>query len=142
MEDVCELLNDLLVIENRSLPMYLASARPWSGPEGAAAQAELSKIAVDQRRIVDILGGLIVSRGGMVDMGEFPMEFTDLHDLSVSFVLPQIIRRQRSDIVNIQRIAEQLSSDVACRSIAEEALGSAKGHLELLEELASARTVA
>jgi hypothetical protein len=87
--------------------------------------------------MIDRLGDLIVRRGGNVDSVVFPMDFTDLNDLSVRFLLARLVACQQRDIVAIERAIERLGDDAEAKGIAEEALGAARAHLQSLEELAS-----
>jgi hypothetical protein len=114
--------------------MYLANARPWI-PWGQDEQAAvLVAVAEDHADRVNQIADYIQDLGGVVVTGEFPMEFTDLHDLSVEYILKLAIRLQRQDVARIEQLAAQLADDARARAIAEEALGAAKGHLQSLEE--------
>ena len=130
------ILNRLLRLHSRSLPTYLASAPPWRRSSDEEASQALEQIASDHSRTVDRLATSIMSKRGMVSMGEFPMEFTDLHDLSISFVIAQVIEKQETLVSNIQSLIGQLGSDPMSKALAEETLGEAKGHLDNLRELA------
>lgn len=123
-------LNRLLQIHYRSLPMYLSSARPWvpHGHEKAAAALDL--IVADQTRMVENISNELLNVGGDIDLGEFPMTYTDLHDLSVDYVLGELVEAQRRDVAAIEECVAELGGD----PLAQEALGAAKGHLESLEE--------
>lgn len=123
-------LNRLLQIHYRSLPMYLASARPWvpAGHEKAAETLEL--IVVDEKRMIEKISEALLDVGADIELGEFPMTFTDLHDLSVDFLLKELVEAQRRDVAAI----EDCVADSAGDPLAQEALGAAKGHLESLEE--------
>ncbi|MCH8840898.1 MAG: hypothetical protein IH831_09560 [Planctomycetes bacterium] len=70
--------------------------------------------------------------------GEFPMEFTDMHDLGIDYLVNVAIAYQQQDIDAIGRLIEDLQSAPAAKSLAEESLGMAKGHLESLRDLAPA----
>jgi hypothetical protein len=123
-------LNRLLQIHYRSLPMYLSSARPWvpRGHEKAAETLEL--IAADQKRTIARITDELLAVGADIDLGEFPMTFTDLHDLSVDYVLKELIEAQRRDVAAIEECVAATGGD----PLAQEALGAAKGHLETLQE--------
>jgi hypothetical protein len=123
-------LNRLLQIHYRSLPMYLSSARPWV-PRGHEKAAEtLDLIVEDQKRMVEKISDELLSAGADIDTGEFPMVYTDLHDLSVDYLLTELVESQRNDVAAIEDCVVGLGGD----PLAQEALGAAKGHLESLEE--------
>jgi hypothetical protein len=81
--DTNEVLNRLLVIHYRSLPVYLRDARPWTNDGRWAAEANevLLAISADQLRIVDEISELLNDRGRAFDYGKFPIMFTGYHDV-------------------------------------------------------------
>lgn len=130
-------LNQLLQLHSRSLPMYLASARPWT-PWGHQRQADVLRvIAEDHAERVDQIADYIQDLGGTVVMGEFPMEYTDLHDLSAQYVLRQVNQKQQQDIQQLTQLTQQLRDDPRALALAEEALGAARGHLQSVQECLS-----
>jgi hypothetical protein len=131
-------LNRLLALHDKSLPMYLSYAAPWTIGGDAAAQEVLGHIVADQKLMVDRIGRQIVDEGGVVSHGRFPLVYTAWHDLTFDFLVKQMIARQKKDITAIQGCIAQLNGAPPAKALAEEALGAAKGHLESLEELAHA----
>jgi predicted outer membrane protein len=128
-------LNRLHVLHGRSLPVYLADARPWTHRGNETAAETLAHVVADQKNMAERIGSLIIELGGAVDRGRFPMRFTDLHDLSLDYLLDQIVEHQRRIVAQIERGVERLARHPQARSLAEEALGMARGHLESLDEL-------
>jgi hypothetical protein len=129
-------LNRLLKTLYRSLPMYLSAADPWFRHDDEQSKRVLTQIVADQERDCQRIASLILDRYSRVEQGEFPMEFTDLHFLSLDYLLGELIRHQHEDIVQIEQCIAWLQQDPAARSLAQEVLGSEKAHLEMLEELA------
>ena len=130
-----DVLNRLLVLPERSLPMYLSYAPPADLQADAHAPAVLAQIVEDQRRTIDRLATLVLDGGGQVDYGEFPMSFTALHDLSLKYLLTLLIGRQKKMIAVCEKLADQLNMAPFAQAAAREAVGEAKGHLENLQEL-------
>lgn len=130
-----DILNDILLVHNRSLVRYLHDAVPWLKPNEDRVLVTLQQIATDQEQMVDRLGRFIEENGGHWDMGEYPMVFTAYHDVAFDWLLPVLIDRQQKTVSYLQRCVEQLSTAPMAKAIAEETVGLAKGHLELLEEL-------
>ena len=133
--DTCDVLNRLLILHSRSLPMYLSYAAPWQLKADARAAAVLDQVVADQKRTVDRLANLMLESNCTLDQGEFPMSFTGLHDLSMDYLVSLCIDRQKKLIRVIERLADSLSLAPFAQAAAREALGEAKGHLENLEEL-------
>jgi hypothetical protein len=135
--DIIRALNDLLALEYRSLPLYVTDAMPWTHPGDEKATSTLASIVLDQRATSQRIAQLILERGGALDTGEYPMEYTDTHDLSLEYMVKELISFQKWLIGKIERIVTTLADDREARDLALEALGSEKAHLESLQELAS-----
>lgn len=135
---VIDTLNRLLALHEKSLPMYLGYASPWSIGEDTAAREVLGHIVADQKLMVDRIGQAIIDAGGTPTHGRFPLYFTGWHDLTYEFLVKQMIACQKKDIAAIQTCIVQLESAPTAKALAEESLGAAKGHLESLEELTQA----
>lgn len=129
-------LNLLLARQYRSLAMYLTDATPWTHDGDEQAAATLANIVTDQNRMVRRIADLILDRRGAIDPGEFPMEFTDTHLLSLDFLIHELIHYQKQDVAAIEDCVRRLARDPEGRALAEEALGSERAHLEALERLA------
>lgn len=129
------LLNEVLVILHRSLPMYLGHAAPWVAYGDEQAQQTLERLVADQKEYVGRLSALLVQRRQTIELGEFPMTFTDLHDLALEFLIKRLIAHQRRDVQAIEACVPRLAGDVEGQVLVEEILGNARGHLEMLEAL-------
>lgn len=129
------LLNRLLAILCRSFPQYLQYSRPYVPPGRLALMETISAVVSDQNGLIDRIGHLLEDTYSAARRGEFPMEFTDLHDLSIDFLIGSAVSYQEQDVAKIAEIVEELRLAPAAQSLAEEALGMAKGHLDSLREL-------
>jgi bacterioferritin (cytochrome b1) len=136
--ETIHLLNRLLAIHCRSFPQYLRYSEPYVRAGRAEVLETVTAIAQDQDVLADRISRMIVDADGLPRTGEFPMEFTDLHDLDLDFLMQLGVRYQEQDVAAIQAIVDRLQESPAARAIAEEALGMAKGHLDSLREAAAA----
>lgn len=136
--DPLQVLNDLLIILDRSLAMYVSQATPWVGPADERARQTLENLVTDQKFYVDRIGDILVKHRYVYDLGEFPMTYTDLHDLALDYLLKEITRYHRRDIQAIERCVQKLAGAGEAETLAQEVLGNAKGHLEVLESLGPA----
>ncbi|HUY34202.1 MAG TPA: hypothetical protein VMV69_15760 [Pirellulales bacterium] len=130
-----DLLNQLLAIIYRSFPIYLADASPWTREGDAVAADTLKNIVLDQQASALRIVEMILQRGGRFESGEYPMEFTDTHFLSLDFLLTELLRYQRRDVAAIERIVTALAGHREARELAEETLGGERAHLEAIEAL-------
>ena len=133
-----DVLNRLLVLHERSLPMYLSYAPPNRLADHPRAKVVLDQIVEDQKRTIDRLATMVLDNGGLVDSGEFPMSFTSLHDLSLEYLLKLLIERQEKMVAVCDKLASQLNLAPFAQAAAREAVGEAKGHLDNLRELQAA----
>jgi len=132
-----EVLNRLLNIVCRSLPMYLEHAPPAFSSEDQTATETLERIQSDQVEMAEKIGAALSEVSGGPRLGPFPMEFTDLNDLRARFLLKMAVQYQQRDIADIEQCVEDLRMAPAYQPLAEETLGMAKGHLQELRELES-----
>lgn len=115
--------------------MYLDDAKPWSESFGNSLDV-MGQIVSDQRRVVNQVGERVLELGGGVRHGTtYPMDFTDCHDLSFEFLLCKLSDEQSRLISGIDECVAELAGDPISQGLAVEALGLAKGHAELLEDL-------
>lgn len=132
-----EVLNRLLRIQYRSLPMFLAGTSPWTHQGDERAEISLTNIVADQKAMVQRIAETILEHGGQVDTGNFLIEFAELHFLSLDYLLKELVERQRADLADIERCVAHLTDDRIAKMLAEEVLGAERAHLEALEELAA-----
>lgn len=118
--------------------MYLESAPPHRGLGEDKTWEVLRHIIDDQKLMVDKIADQVEALDGTPNMGEFPMEFSGFHDLSMDFIVQQVLKRQRDEASMIEKLAEQLDAGSQARALAQESLGAAKAHIQSLEECISA----
>lgn len=133
--DIVDTLGRLLQTLCRSLPMYLQEARPWTRHDDEPIEAALDCLASDQQALAHRVADAIAEQGGQPDPGCFPVEFAGINDLSIDFLLQRIACRQQQDVATIEQCVDELAEMPLLHSLAEEILGNARGHLDILEQL-------
>lgn len=133
--DSYRVLNRVLTILYRSLPMYLADAVPWTHRGDDKSLATLERIVADEKSLATRIAQYIIEHHGPVEMGEYPLDFPDNHDLGLDYLIVKLVLSQKHDIEKLERCVSELHHDREAGALAEEALGAARGHLESLEEL-------
>jgi hypothetical protein len=134
--ETTDALNRVLAVLERSFPQYLQFAKPYIPPGRDDVMRTISEIVAGQDALAERVSDTVFEAGDLPDDGKFPIEFTDTHDLSIDFLINEAIECQKQDIVDLKECVDSLRLSPAAQMLAEEALGQAKGHLELLEELA------
>ena len=135
--DTVRVLNQLLAIHGSSLPMYLVSAPPHRQHGDERIWDALRHVMDDQQTMIDKLADHIEQADGTPNHGEFSMEFTGMHDLSMEHILQTVIDRQKCEIEWIEYLSGLIESDPTAKALAQEALGAAKAHVQSLEECSS-----
>jgi hypothetical protein len=130
-----DILNRLLAIEYRSLPMYLLWACPHRTAGDEQAWKTIQSIVDDQKAMSTRIAELIADRSWRVDLGDFPITFTGSHDLDLDYLVRRLVDWQKGTVASIQECYTALADDPVAQAVADEALGEAKGHLESLEEI-------
>lgn len=130
-------LNRLLTILYRSLPMYLTNTSPWTRPGDEGAIETLRQIVEDQDRLATRVAQFIVDGYGRVELGPFPLDFPDTNDLAFDFLIGKLVACQKNDVAALEQCVAALQGEREASQLAEEALGSARAHLETLERLAA-----
>jgi hypothetical protein len=130
-------LNRLLTVLGRSLPMYLTYASPWTHRGDEKATDVLKHVVDDQQRLAGRIAEHIMEHYGPVELGEFPLDFPDTHDLAFDYLIGKLAACQKADVAALEKCVAALGEDREGQVLAEEALGSARAHLETLEELAA-----
>ncbi|MGY8767659.1 MAG: hypothetical protein ACKVH8_04375 [Pirellulales bacterium] len=134
-------LSRLAALHYHSLPMYLRYTRPWTRPGTEGKLDVLRHMITDHQFAVEKIAHVLEETDATIGLGEFPMEYTDLHDLSIAYLFGVLIESQNKLIAEIQSGISQLENDTIAKEVAQECLGMAKGHVENLEEAASSLKV-
>ena len=135
VSNTVHVLNRLLAIHQSSFLMYQTYARPFVRGGDQPAVESLKQMVADQQLISGRIIAALEAEGGQAGGSEFPMRFTGQHDLAMGYLLRCAVEYQRSDIEAIEACVADRSPAPVAKSLAEEALGLARGHLASLQEL-------
>jgi hypothetical protein len=133
--ETIDTLNRVLAILERSFPQYLRWARPYIPTGRENFMQTIDAIVTGQDLLAERVSQQVFEAGGLPDRGEFPIEFTDTHDLDIDFVIAEAIDCLKQDIAELSQCVDALRLAPSAQSLASEALGLTKGHLEQLEKL-------
>lgn len=130
-------LDELLGILCRSLPAYLADAKPWTSGEDQNQKlyAAIGHLAADQKRYARRVTHAITDLGSRPNPKYFPKGYAAKNDLALEYLRQEVIGQQEEDVLAIERCAAQLEGIASLHSLAEEISGNAKGHLDILKEM-------
>jgi hypothetical protein len=128
-------LERLLKLLCRSLPAYLANARPWAQARDRQVQAALDRLVADQQMYAQRVAEAITRCGGRPDPGRFPASMAAKNDLGLEFLLQEVIEDQQRAAAAIEHCAAQLDGLPPLHSLAEEIFGNVRGHVDILREM-------
>jgi bacterioferritin (cytochrome b1) len=128
-------LNRVLGVVLRSFPQYLRWSRPWVPPGHERELEGLEKIVNEQEAFAERLFDAIDELGGLPDTGEFPMEFTDTHDLAIDYMLREAVGYARQDVEVLESAAATPNLTPLATSLTTDALNMGKRQLASLESL-------
>jgi len=114
-----DVLNRLLVLHSRTLPLYLLDAAPWTQAGDDHSISVLHDIAHDQQDTAERIVAILMDRNGTPARGDFPLMFTAFNDLSVDYLVREMIRRQKIEINSIEQCVRQLAGDAEAVALAE-----------------------
>ncbi len=89
-------LNQLLIDIGRSLLQYVGHCSSWSSRSQAGLEQEFAKLVEIQQQHVGQISALLTDRRWTIDFGGFPASFTDLHFLSLKYLLKLILKNQEA----------------------------------------------
>ena len=104
-------------------------------------RASVEALFADQKVRVGQLAELLDGRGWTIDFGVFP-DFTDLHYLSLDFVLPHLVENQRGVIREIEAALPKCAGDAEGTALLTEILPAERTVLTKLEELSRSKPTA
>ena len=137
--DTIDTLNRVLEIVERSFPQYLRWARPYIPLGRENVMQTIHSIVAAQDALAERVSQHIFESSGLPDHGDFPIEYTDTHDLGIDFLLQEAIDCTKQSVGDLEQSVDSLRLAPAAQSLASEAVGMTKGHLELLQKLGRPR---
>ncbi|HEV8070283.1 MAG TPA: hypothetical protein VGP76_21395 [Planctomycetaceae bacterium] len=133
-----DVLNGVLILLRRSLLQYAAEAWPWTGSGSGEPQAAIDRLIAAQAERVRKLAELLDSRRWTIDFGAFP-DFTDLHYLSLVFVLPHIAENERQIVRELELALPACAGDSQATALVAAILSEESQALVELTRLAGPR---
>lgn len=135
-------LNRVLGTMLRSFPQYLRWSRPWVPPGHERVLETLERIVSEQDALAERVFDTIDHLGGLPDTGEFPMEFTDTHDLSIDYMLREAVGYGRQDVATLEELSKLTNLAPQAEPLVRDAYQMAMRHSASLEALIPANLLA
>lgn len=100
-----EILNHVLRDLSSCFLQYVGEVWPWTsaGPEGDRLLGSVMQCVERQRESIGLIADYLAPRQDRVEFGHFSAEFTDLHYVSLQFLLKRLIAGQKQLVESIDR---------------------------------------
>lgn len=118
-----QVLHSLFKLLNRSLLQYVSECDVWSDPDQADSQHVTTMIhscVARQKKHIQQLAEPLVEGGFRVELGGYPTAFTDLHYVSLSYLLKQLVQEQSLIVDQLELAATKYPGMVCLKAIAQE----------------------
>ena len=134
-----EILNRVLRELSSSFLQYVGECWPWTavGPNGQKLRTEVNQCVDRQRKSVESIAEYLAPRQARVEFGKFSTEFTDLHFVSLQFLLKQLISDQTRLVEYLDRSVTLLPSGDPSREILEAVSRNEHDNLSALRQLSA-----
>lgn len=132
-------LNGFVVSIGRSLLQYADECWPWSGFSDGETQGVLRRLAALQRQEVAALTELLDQREESVDFGGYPTDYTDLHFMSLDYLLSRIVGGEQATIADLEEAVHTGVDDSQGVHVLEEVLATQRKILERLQAIVAGR---
>jgi len=130
-------LNQLLIDTGRSLLQYVGHCSSWSSRSQTAIEHEFPKIVAIQQHHVAQLAELLTERRWTIDFGGFPATYTDLHFLSLKYLLKIILVNQKAVLAELDEASHTCVDDPEAVALIGEILASERQITEQLQAMST-----
>ncbi|MDB5339533.1 MAG: hypothetical protein JWN70_5152 [Planctomycetaceae bacterium] len=102
-------LNSLFVLLHRSLLQYLGECSPWTAEDSHQGEtlAAIRDIVTRQKQDETLLADTLLESGWVIDCGGYSTSFTDLHYVSLKYLLKQVIISQTNIVKAFEAAAQK-----------------------------------
>ena len=128
-------LNELLIAAGRSLLQYVGQCSSWSSRKEADLEHEFERLVAVQQEHVAQLSALLSDRRWTIDFGGFPATYTDLHFLSLKYLLKLIRVNQQALLGELEEASHTCVHDPEAAALIAEILKSEQEITERLMDL-------
>jgi hypothetical protein len=132
-------LNGFIISLGRSLLQYADECWPWVGSSEAETQQLLRRLADLQRQEVSAIVELLDQREWTIDFGSYPTDYTDLHFVSLDYLLSRIIAGEQANVADLEEAVHACIDDPQAVAVLKEVLSTEQRLVERLTSAAANR---
>lgn len=114
-------LNKLFVLLHRSLLQYVGECWPWTAEDGRQTEilATIKSLIANQKQHEAALAKPLTESGWVLDFGGYPTLYTDLHYVSLTYLLKQLVISQSQIIAAFDAAAQAYSDSPLLKRVAD-----------------------
>lgn len=132
--------NRLLINVGRSFLQYVGECWPWTQVDANAERDKINDLVARQQTQIARLVELLVQRdGGAIDFGSYPTEYTDLHYVSLDYLLAQLIENEQLVVAEIDASRRSATDDSEAAELLDQIHSAEQANLKELQDLAASR---
>jgi len=132
-------LNEILIRMLRGLLQYTGECWPWSSEEQGGERQVIDRLVAEQREDVQEIVDLLNERDAQIDFGTYPTEYTDLHYVSLDYLLDTLIAEQEELVTDLKAAIASCGDDPEGQELLSSILPQTEAQLESLKKLAAER---
>lgn len=121
-------LNKLFILLHRSLLQYVGECWPWTAEDGKQTEilATIKGLIAAQKQHEAALAQPLTESGWVLDFGGYPTLYTDLHYVSLTYLLKQIVVSQSQIVAAFDAAAQAYPDSPLLKRIADSERGTLK----------------
>lgn len=130
-----EILNGVLRQLSGGFVQYVGEIWPWTslGSDGAKLKAVVDQCVARQRQSIAQLADFLGPRQARVEFGRYSAEYTDLHYVSLQFLLKRLIATQTQIVESLDRAVSSLPDGDAAHELLTAVLQTEQANLAALK---------
>ncbi len=113
-------LNGLFVPLHRSLLQYLGECSPWTAEDSRQGEtlAALREMVTRQKQDETLIADALSDAGWVIDFGGYSTSFTDLHYVSLKYLLKQVVNSQKEIVDAFEAAAHKYPDSPFLQTVA------------------------
>ena len=135
-------LNQLVIELGRSFLQYVGQCWPWTELDAQAERETINTLMARQQTHVASLTDFLIRRGEAADFGTFPMAYTDLHYVSLDYLLAELIENEQALVAGLEGAHKSSANDPEAACLLDGMLAGERDNLKQLQDLAASRPAA
>jgi hypothetical protein len=129
-----DLLSRLMQLLGPSLALFVDDSGIWSRPGAEEIKLAIADLCTDLRSLFERAGTLLDAEDIPAPQVEYPIRYTALHDVNLSYLLPHVQLETRNQIATVESWGDR-TGDLG--DLLREVQSTLKTHLDAVDQLAA-----